>query len=373
MNLLTSWTPGRKRQMILAPEINPNTFLFFFEKGSTGYSYSLRDYSFPHHVSERYAREFNCNAEQIRLKASCILDAPAMDIHRLADWHSYTATLNDHYGLTAEVKPVDPEVHPKNDGISCTFPVLDLADLEAHPKASKRADMRRILTSAQSEDRLTWNVLRLLQSDQPDVWWGHLATCASSANPDVDLIWTEDFPQLRFWVTVPSPQAYELASRARMRQSSNPLLVARSMNPQVVEGNSEIDVVIESKSLLIYVEAKLNADISMRTTYDEGRNQIVRNIDCLLESAGGRKVGFWMFVRDAHVGRAYFELMHAYRRNPEMLKRELPHRDPSVLEGIARNLTIITWREIGVQVLAPIPTDDDITVSVKDEIRRLVW
>jgi hypothetical protein len=52
-----------------------------------------------------------------------------------------------------------------------------------------------------------------------------------------------------------------------------------------VEGNSEIDVVIESTSLLIDVEAKLDSDISMRTTYDPSRNQIVRNIDCVMEAA----------------------------------------------------------------------------------------
>ena len=62
--------------MVLVPEINPGSFLFFFEKGTTGFSYSLRDYSIHNHVTERRARDFGWTADEVRRKATHILDGP---------------------------------------------------------------------------------------------------------------------------------------------------------------------------------------------------------------------------------------------------------------------------------------------------------
>ena len=85
--------------MVLVPEINPQSFLFFFEKGATGFSYSLRDYSIPNHVTERRARDFGWTADQVRRKATHILDAPYMDVNLLGEWHSYTRALNASLGI----------------------------------------------------------------------------------------------------------------------------------------------------------------------------------------------------------------------------------------------------------------------------------
>jgi len=102
-----------------------------------------------------------------------------------------------------------------------------------------------------------------------------------------------------------------------MRTSPDPVVAARSRDPKPVEGKSEIDLMIESSSLLIYVEAKLDSDISMRTTYDPDRNQVARNIDCLMEAARGRTSFFWIFVRDSSLGHAYTQLMEKYRDDPQ--------------------------------------------------------
>jgi hypothetical protein len=150
------------------------------------------------------------------------------------------------------------------------------------------------------------------------------------------------------------------------------MVSARSRDPQPVEGYSEIDLIIESSSLLIYIEAKLDSDISMRTTHDPARNQIIRNIDCLLDSARGRTPFFWMFVRDASPGRAYTQLMRKYREDPTTLSRDLPHRDPLLLEKVAQSLTIVTWREIAQEICAPCATDDEQLLSIKRELCRRV-
>jgi len=76
MNVITTSTAGRKRQMVHVQEINPRSFLFFFEKGSTGFSYSLRDFSVPNHVTERYASDFGWTADEIRQKATHICAVP---------------------------------------------------------------------------------------------------------------------------------------------------------------------------------------------------------------------------------------------------------------------------------------------------------
>jgi hypothetical protein len=139
-----------------------------------------------------------------------------------------------------------------------------------------------------------------------------------------------------------------------------------------VEGNSEIDFIFESSSLLVCVEAKLDSDISMRTTYDPDRNQIARNIDCLLDSAAGRTPYFWMFVRDVSPSRAYSQLMTRYQEDPKILARDLPHRDPAVLQQVAQGLTILTWREIGKEACAPRPDDNEQVLWIKRELWRRI-
>jgi hypothetical protein len=71
-----------------------------------------------------------------------------------------------------------------------------------------------------------------------------------------------------------------------------------------VEGATEVDVSQEGSSYLVFVEAKLGSDVSWRTTYDP----TVRNIDCLIETAGSKTPHFWMIVRDKGPSRSYTAL-----------------------------------------------------------------
>jgi len=381
MNLITTSSRGRKRQMVLVPEINPRSFLFFFEKGATGFSYSLRDYSIPNHVTERRARDFGLTADEVRRKATHILDAPYMDVNLLGEWHSYTSALNASLGIGPGIGPAQPAIlPPSTPGMLCpnraalpsAFPLLYPDALAVLPKSAKRGDLRRMLESPQSEDWVTWNLLNLVLRCRPDTWWAQLSAQIKQANPNLQLSVPTIVLKVRFWQTVASPKEYETLSRERMRRSSDPMVSARSRDPQPVEGNSEIDLVIESSSLLIYIEAKLDSDISMRTTHDPARNQIIRNIDCLLDSARGRTPFFWMFVRDASPGRAYTQLMRKYREDPKTLSRDLPHRDPVLLETVAQSLTVLTWREIAQGICAPSANDDEQLLSIKRELSRRI-
>src|SRR6266566_8490920 len=81
---------GKKRQMVYVPDVNPASLLFFYERGNSGASWSLRDYSTPFRVIEKYARDFGCSADEIRRKARFSFDAPTVDTSDLAFWHEYT-------------------------------------------------------------------------------------------------------------------------------------------------------------------------------------------------------------------------------------------------------------------------------------------
>jgi hypothetical protein len=376
MNLITTSSRGNKRQMVFVPEINPRSFLFFFEKGATGFSYSLRDYSIPNHVTERRARDFGWGADEVRRKATHILDAPYMDVKLLGEWHSYTSALNASLGIgstgTAVLAPPGLVLQESSRAkFPRTFPLLNPDGFAALPKSAKRGDVRRMLESPQSEDWVTWNVMNLLLSRRPDTWWARLSAQILQANPNLQLPATMP-PQVRFWQQVASPKEYEASSRERMRRSFDPIISARGRATEPVEGNSEIDLIIESSSLLIYIEAKLDSDISARTTHDPARNQIIRNIDCLLNSARGRTPLFWMFVRDASQGRAYARLMRKYQEEPTILSHDLPHSDPLLLQKVAQSLTLVTWREIAQEICAPCATDDEQLLLIKRELWRRV-
>jgi hypothetical protein len=154
-----------------------------------------------------------------------------------------------------------------------------------------------------------------------------------------------------------------------MRRSDNPDWVARSYDPKPVEGESEIDIILRNCSLMVFVEAKLGSDISLRTKYDPQRNQIVRNIDCVLDQAKGRTPIFWMVVRDAGQTRAYTRLLNRYPAHPDALAGELPHHDPERVMGLARNLSLVLWRDFVDAAVKVLPGDDADINSIKDESR----
>jgi hypothetical protein len=130
-----------------------------------------------------------------------------------------------------------------------------------------------------------------------------------------------------------------------MRAGDNQGWRERSLDMNPVEGPSEIDITLEGKSYVVFVEAKLGSDISLSTTYDPERNQIVRNVDCVLDICGNRRPVFWMFVRDQAATRAYVQLMERYRSVSE-LNRALPHRAVAQLVSLCTALAVVTWADL---------------------------
>jgi hypothetical protein len=253
------------------------------------------------------------------------------------------------------------------------FPVLNLDVLRKLPKASKRQDLERMLQSRNSEDWVTWNLFTLLLAQNPKDWHVKLSEAATRRNPEfLCSLKATDIARVELWKKVKAPAVYEQSSRERMRRSGDAVLVARSFDPKPVEGESEIDAVISTDRHLIFIEAKLGSDISMRTTYDSTRNQIARNIDCLLESASGREAYFWMLARDSSNGRMYSQLLDHYRANPDLLARLLPHRDTEAVRRVCKCATVILWSDLKEYALEDFASDSGEIRFVKHELRRRV-
>ncbi len=254
------------------------------------------------------------------------------------------------------------------DPTEARFPILDEEMLLSLPKSAKAQDMERIYTSPNSEDWVTWNILRALQGTERDGWWAGVVEAAQAdAGPSARWASLERPPTVDLWRSVNTPPEYEGASRSRMRVSNNLEWRQRAANPRPVEGRTEVDLVFEGDDYLVFVEAKLQSDISQGTTYDPDRNQIARNIDCLIEEAGDREPFFWMFVRDRLPTRRYEAVIDMYRLKSASLHHLLPHRDPELLDRIVESIAIVTWDD-----LVSLVNDDETDAAVLAEIRRRI-
>jgi hypothetical protein len=340
-----------KRRLLYNKRVAPNTFVFFFHKGPSETSWSVRDYSVPGTVRLRYASDFQDTsgriplASEIRAAAEYDFPAPAHPTTDLGHWHAAISAKNAEY-LAYQFPVAPPPTVPLPQTQVCdgtltpSFPILNLPKLMASPKARKRGDIERILHSQNSEDYVTWNYFQLLESVPASCWWPALLRLAGVGSIDPG-----DTPAVRLWQTVAAPRAYEALSRERMRTSENPVWRERSLDMNAVEGASEIDITLEGRGYVVYIEAKLGSDVSLSTTYDPERNQIARNVDCVLEVCGKRRPIFWMFVRDRPPLRAYVQLMARYQMVTE-LSRSLPHRASTRLEEVSSSLAVVTWFEL---------------------------
>jgi hypothetical protein len=368
----------KKRRMIFLLEVNPASFVFFFEKGNSGTSWSIRDYSMANRVKVFGPRDFPWTADEIYSKARHSVEAPTVSTGNLASWRQLTLETNRRYLGTSEEtpsedasRPVEAALQPAPAAASAAIPILHLERLLEMPKGRMPQDMERILHSPNSEDWVTWNFFQILLDEYPSGWWGHIVGAARRRNPRLEFPCDDrSLPAVKLWTAVPAPLSYEAQGRARMLVSGNPEWVARARTPNPVEGPSEIDIAFDHAEFLIFVEAKLGSDLSMRTAYDPVRNQIARNIDCLLEKSAGRAPFFWLLVRDEEPARAYVQLVSNYRSDPALLARDLPHRDTTTLDKIAQNLTVLLWSDFKERVCG-LGIDVDAN-AVKLELERRI-
>lgn len=115
----------KKRQMLFVPEVNPTSFVLFFEKGSTGLSWSIHDYSEPGRGKPKISRrsDYGWAADELRAKAGGYsFDAPTVGTDLYDYWHDLTCSYNKQYlpPLPEPTLPTEPT--PTAASTDTTFP-----------------------------------------------------------------------------------------------------------------------------------------------------------------------------------------------------------------------------------------------------------
>lgn len=211
--------------------------------------------------------------------------------------------------------------------------------------SSMRMSKRKHLRSANSEDAVTWNVFRTLRQIAPTVW---LPDLFSSAFPGAQLAHTEH-ATVDLWKSVEPPPGLLL---------------------EADEGDSEIDVVIETPSAVWFIEAKLTSDISTGTTTRVTRDQVLRNIDVGSYYAGTRSFFFSLLIADAARSKEGVRVVDEYRSLDEPRRLLKSHRPDGLqnLHGVSR----LTWGNLA-EVLDDAAQDAPLESERQYAARALDW
>lgn len=185
---------------------------------------------------------------------------------------------------------------------------------------SMRAGKLEHLRSENSEDAVTWNVFRSLRQLEPQAWLPALLR-TGIPNRGVTIV---DPIAVELWRTVSPP----------------PSLV--TLGP---EGDSEIDVLIESPAWVWFIEAKYQSDISLKTTARPLRDQVLRNIDVGSYYAGVRRFFFSLLIRDTSRSPLGAEAVSKYA-NLETPRSLLAEHRPDGLSNLEA-VTLLTWADLG--------------------------
>jgi hypothetical protein len=146
-----------RRWLIFVPEINPRTFVFFFFKGASGRSYSIRDYTVPGVATTRQA-DYPYGAEEILSMAGrpgCFqIPAEAVHTDETAYWLAQIQAANQKH-LGAEVSPDSTTPPPEGAPIALPPP----------PAPSQRGAIDNPPDDAESRE--SGGLTGLIDPDQP--------------------------------------------------------------------------------------------------------------------------------------------------------------------------------------------------------------
>lgn len=173
------------------------------------------------------------------------------------------------------------------------------------------------LKSENSEDAITWNVFRSFEQIDPKSWLAQLFKKSFRK----EIRYKLEFIDIRLWEKLNPPKSLP-----------------------VPEGQSEIDIIIESDEFVWFIEAKYKSDISMKTTHDSERNQVIRNIDVGLEYVKGKDFYFSLLILNEKYSPNGLSIINEYNNSINRLMKDLKHRNSELSK--LRGIGILTWQDI---------------------------
>jgi hypothetical protein len=211
-----------------------------------------------------------------------------------------------------------------------------LIDRYAPCFSQMRGEKREYMRSENSEDVLTWNVFRSLGEIEPSLWLSPLFSKAFGSNAPA----VNDETIVRLWERVRAPASLRTVQKD--------------------EGESEIDIMVESHRTVVFIEAKYRSDVSLRTTNNMNRDQIMRNLDVGSYWAAPRDFYFILLILNEARSPEGVRLLSEYRSDQPGLAGRLAHRG----DGLSnlRGLGLLTWSDFAEQA-AGLAADRALTES----------
>jgi hypothetical protein len=192
--------------------------------------------------------------------------------------------------------------------------IIDKYDTEFLNWREKKLDQLR---SENSEDAMTWNVFRSLRQINPSHWLPQLFKQSFHQ----DLTYPAESIDIFLWKKLNPP-----------------------LNLPTREGQSEVDVIIESNEFVWFIEVKYKSDISLATSHDKSRNQIIRNIDVGLDYKNGKDFYFSLLILDEEHSPKGSHYINVYSYSIDHVRFDLPHRKDGIVN--LKGIGLLTWVDI---------------------------
>ncbi|MEH7748246.1 hypothetical protein V7659_25015 [Neobacillus drentensis] len=198
-------------------------------------------------------------------------------------------------------------------------------------KGSKINQMR----SENSEDAVTWNVFKSLQQIDPKTWFPYFVSQGLNIKSEPfyfnelpNYIHMPEMLQIKLWKKIEPPPSLRLYQKD--------------------EGPTEVDIIIESEDFVWFIEAKYKSDISMKTTNNDNRNQILRNVDVGSWYAGVRDFYFSLLILDEKTSSKGFKRVNQYKQelksDMNKLLSNFDHRSDGFLN--LRDISVFYWKDL---------------------------
>jgi len=170
--------------------------------------------------------------------------------------------------------------------------------------------------------------------------------------------------RLYFEACLPSAQSYVNWLRINLKHRQIIPYVrdaAARESARTLEGATHVDAMFLNvkNGFSWLIEAKVLSDVSYSISFDNFRNQIVRNIDVMLDNTSlpgsgleSRDPGKSLFslltpmrFKQYPSSRLYGWLMHEYKNNPNALERDLPHRNETNWAALQQRIGWVTFED----------------------------